>query len=155
MCDLIGTSISTLLGAFFGALFAYWFARHQRQQEDAARRRELLKLLKQDLASIGGKLPPYEVGKAIYRDAIRLNAPARLLDGNTLLYASDPALIKSLLNLNVALSSYNGFVEMANYAQATCAVPDHIHEQWYSVISTHNDRIVAVKGELIEHVKNV
>ena len=107
MCDFIGLSLSTLLGAFFGALFAYWFALHQRKQESVARRAELLKLLDSELRTIGGQLAPYDVAKAIYRDPIRLSAPGNLLDGNTLTYKANAAVIQMLQQFQVAVCAFH------------------------------------------------
>ena len=155
MCDFIGLSLSTLLGAFFGALFAYWFALHQRKQESVARRAELLKLLGSELRTIGGQLAPYDVAKAIYRDPIRLSAPSNLLDGNTLTYKANAALIQMLQQLQVAVSKYNDFVHVTNQAQAACVVPDHIHAQWFSEITAHNQNVIASRGQLLGHLGTV
>ena len=81
--------LSTMLGAFFGALFGYWFALYQQKQEWHARRGMLLNLLREELNFIGRKLPSYDVGKAIYRDPIRLCAPSRLRDGQGLTFLGD------------------------------------------------------------------
>ncbi len=152
MGNFIGLSLSTLLGAFFGALFAYWFALHQRKQESVARCAELLKLLSSELRAIGGQLTPYDVAKAIYRDPIRLSAPGNLLDGNTLTYKANAALIQTLQQFQVAVSKYNDFVHVTNQAQAVCAVPDHIHQQWFAEIAAHNQNVITSRDQLLGHL---
>lgn len=151
--NILGQAAGVLLGAFLGALFGYWFAVHQLDQETQARRDALLKLLQNELSQIGGSMQPYDAAKAFYRDPLRLNAPTRLLDGETLEYRKDARLIELLLNLNVAISRYNDFVQMTNLAQAMIPVPDNIHTQWYRDVQQRLTAVVTVRDEILKELK--
>ncbi|MBI1822190.1 MAG: hypothetical protein HY036_09395 [Nitrospirae bacterium] len=153
--NVLGPATGVFFGAFLGALFSYWFAIHQQAQETEARREALLKLLQSEVSQIGGTLEPYNVAKSFYRDPIRLNAPTRLLDGQTLEYRKDAWLIELLLNLNVAISRHNDFVQMTNQAQATATipVPDNTHAQWYRDLQQRLTAVVAVRDEILKKLK--
>jgi hypothetical protein len=142
-----------LFGALVGALFGYWFALHQQAQELQARHESLLKLLRGELTQIAPSLEAYEVARAFYRDPIRLNAPTRLLDGETLEFRKDVRLIELLLNLNVAISRHNDFVQMTNLAQATTPVPDNAHAQWYRDIQQRIAAVIVVRDEILKELE--
>ncbi len=153
ICNVLGPAAGVFLGAFLGALFSYWFAIHQQAKETEARREVLLELLQNEVSQIGGTLEQYDVVKAFYRDPIRLNAPTRLLDGETLEYRKDARLIELLLNLNVAISRHNDFVQMTNQAQATIPVPDNVHAQWYRDLQQRLTAVVTVRDEMLKELK--
>lgn len=146
MRDILMLLASALLGGILG----YWFSVFKRTQEDVARRLLLLQFLRRELNSIGGKLDPYNVSKAFYRDPIDLATPSRLLDGMTLEYRKDGQLIELLFALRVAVSVHNDFVRMANQAQALDTVPDHVHAQLYAGLQQKNTAVVSIRDELLK-----
>jgi hypothetical protein len=89
------------------------------------------------------------VGKAYYRDPIRLSTPPRLLDGQTLNYLEDWRLIEHLMNLHVAVARHNDYVEMTNQAQAMSPVPDSIHAQWFKEIQGRVAAVTAVRDDIL------
>lgn len=151
--NILRPAAGVFLGAFLGALFSYWFAIHQQTIEIEARREALLHLLQNEVSQIGDTLEPYDVVKAFYRDPIRLNAPTRLVDGETLEYRKDARLIELLLNLNVAISRHNDFAQMTNHAQAAIAVPDNVHAQWYRDLQQRLASVVIVRDEILKELK--
>lgn len=155
MSNILRPAAGLLISAFLGALFGYWFATHQAAQETQARREALIKLLQNELRQISGNLQPYHVAKAFYRDPIRLNAPTKLLDGETLEYRKDARLIELLLNLNVAISRHNDFVQITNLAQATISVPDNVHSQWYQDLKQRLSAVVTVRDEILKELQRV
>ena len=149
---IIAQAIGLSVGAFLGALFGYWFSIQQLAQETQARRNALTELLQNELKQITGSLQRYDAAKAFYRDPFRLNALPRLLDGETLGFRRDARLIELLLNLNVAISRYNDFVQMTNLAQATIVVPDNVHSQWYATVQERLAAVVAVRDEIFKEL---
>ena len=150
----ISISIASMIfGAFFGALFSYWFTIREHTQEMLERRQTLVKLLHQELVQIPSTLQPYEKTKAFYRDPLRLNAPTKLMDGETLQFRNDARLIESLLNLNVAISRHNDFVQMTNLAQATIVVPDNVHAQWYSDVRQRLADVASIRDNILKELE--
>jgi hypothetical protein len=150
--NILRDATSLIVGALLGALFGYWFAIHQQALETLARREVLIKLLQNELRQINGTLQPYDAAKSFYRDPLRLNAPTKLLDGETLEFRKDNRLIELLLNLNVVTSRYNDFVQMTNLAQATIDAPDNIHAQWYSDMQQRLAAVVTVREDILKEL---
>jgi len=125
---------------------------YQRSQEAIARKNVILKLLRKELGHIGDIIQPYDVNKGFYRDPIRLSAPTRLLDGDILEFRTNLHLIELLLMLQVAISRYNDFVSMTNMAQASVAIQDNTHAQWYNDVKNRFQAITSVRNEIIEYV---
>jgi len=105
------------------------------------------------LSRIVPSLGSHDVAKAFYRDPIRLNAPTRLLDGKTLEFRKGRRLIELLLNLNVSIAPHNDFVQMTNQAQATIAVPDNVHAQWFQEVQRRITAATVVRDEILKELK--
>lgn len=153
MWDVLKEVEKRVVPALIGAMFGYGFAVYAQKQEAGARREVLLQLLEKELHEIAPTLDPYNVSKAFYRDPIRISSPTRLLDRGTLRFRRDGRLIELLLNLNVAISRHNDFVEMTNLAQATTTVPDNVHRQWYADIQRHVAAVTSVRDEILKEIK--
>jgi hypothetical protein len=144
-----------VLAAFIGGLASYGFTSYQQAQEVKERRHTLVTLLQQELAQIPKAVPPYDKAKAFYRDPLRLNAPAKLIDAETLQFHKDSRLITLLLNLNVVISRHNDFVEMTNLAQATqLNIPDSIHAQWYNDVKQRLADVVLVRDSILKELQS-
>jgi hypothetical protein len=145
--------VATLVAAFLGALFGYWFTIHEHKQEVLERRHTLIKLLNRELAQLPNTVQPYDKAKAFYRDPLRLIAPTKLIDGDTLQYHDDARLLEMLLNLNVVISRHNDFVQVTNLAQATTKdIPDSIHAQWYSDMKQRLAEVVGIRDALLKEL---
>lgn len=143
--------LGIFLGAFLGAFFSYQFTICLNMQETKAKREVLFKTLCNELTFIGEKVQPYDVSKVIYRDPIRLSAPAQLLDGKTLEYRAHKALIESLLKFQATVAKYNDLVQITNLVQNIPNLPDTTHTQIYeNILRLHKD-ILTTRDEVLKH----
>ena len=142
--------VSLFTGAFLGAFFGYLFTFLLQAQEISTKREVLFSLLRDELPKIASTVPPYDPGKAFYRDPIRIQALALLLDGQTLDYSKAPDIARRLLILQVDLTKYNDFVLLTNQAQANREIPDSLHEQWYRIMAERHATLVAIRDEVLK-----
>lgn len=145
--------VSMIAAAFLGGLFSYWFTSYEHKQEVLERRQTLVKLLNRELAEIPNTLQPYDKNKAFYRDPLRLIAPTKLIDGDTLQYHNDARLLEMLLNLNVVITRHNDFVQITNLAQATTSdISGNIHAQWYGDVKQRLAEVVGIRDALLKEL---
>jgi len=143
---LIGAAVGAILGALFGYSFA-WF---QKRREVKAKREYLLKALHRELSSIDSQVQPYNPNKVIFQDPIRLSAPDRLLDSETLEYRKDSNLIEALLILRVALAKYNDLIEVTNLAQSIAPIQDTAHLQMYNNMVQRHSLVVTARDAVLK-----
>ena len=150
LLDIIGWFV----GGFLGAFFAYWFALYQRKQEQTAKREMLLKMFYEELSRIDENIESYSVNKTYFRDTIYISSLARLLDGETLEYKRDSALIYSLLNLRTIINIYNDYVNTMNLVQHLIkpTLPPQVHEQIYQIMVNHFRGVLSARDSALKNI---
>ena len=143
---MVVAALSSIVGgSFLGAAFGYGFARYLGAQTTKARRKFLIDLLREELSRIDTELQPYVAARVIYQDPIYLVALDQLLSGNVVDPAREPEVVRRLIDLKVALTRYNDFVNVTNEAQATTVLTDQAHRQIYTRMAERHAQVVKAK----------
>jgi len=121
----------------------------KKEVEKEQKTHTMISLLQDELGLIQDQFPPYNRKLTIYRDPITMEALSPLIDGDLLEYSKNAQLIRELLQLRLALSKYDDFIRMTNFAQSIVPIPDNTHARWYTITKERFQGVIQAKKAIL------
>ena len=143
--------VDALIGAVFGAAFAYAAGVYQVERATEARRDVLLMTLIQELESVPQQVsPPFDANRTFYRDPIRLSSIPVVLGSDIFEYPKDTKVVRGVLNLQITINIYNDMVQTTNQAQLLTNTPEAARRQMYDDMAIRHASVRKAKDSLLE-----
>jgi polyisoprenoid-binding protein YceI len=147
--SVLATAVPLVVGGFLAGLFTYFFERRLAAQDRRHRKEVLLESLKRELSFIPSELPAYRPGVASFLPPIRSASGTQLLDGQTLDWKSDEAVIQALLELLGVSGIYNALAGHLNAGRSSGALSEDAYRLWHGQMLGAHASVVVVRRELL------
>jgi hypothetical protein len=141
--------LTNILLVGLGAVLGYFGTSIATLQENRARRKLLIGMLKYELRRVTNQFPQYDASRTFHRDPLRFASVDKLVDGDCLNYFRDSQLIQELLLFRNAVARYNDIVSVTNYTQNYGNMPDDMHREVFDIVGDYHSLIREVKERII------